>query len=299
VDVGVVAIFRGESQYLAEWLAYHVLVGVQHFWMFTNDCDATADAASTAVLQPFVDAGVVTLRRDFQCASAFQMAAYNTGLDHIRATNAAQWWAVVMCRACPLLHPSLSPLRRISCPPLPSHARTRALSHVRSVVRTHSHSRSRSLCRALTRVQWPCQPVATPPLDFSPPLPPSDTCCIHLPSILFAWPPSTGVPTVCAVMRCDVHRRVGFFDLDEFFVIDNDTLSVSQLLHAYDAEPVAAVAFNRLVSVCHRCVTAPSPPLTVCRCLTPPPLPALRSSSVPADTSLLPAARLFRRTRDT
>ncbi len=49
-------IFKRENAYLREWLEYHRLVGVEHFYLYDNDGEAEAKE----LLQPYVDAGVVT-----------------------------------------------------------------------------------------------------------------------------------------------------------------------------------------------------------------------------------------------
>ena len=54
---------------LVEWLEYHMLIGVEFFFIITNDCPEEDNAASTAVLQPYIDAGLVYLDRRYQCAS--------------------------------------------------------------------------------------------------------------------------------------------------------------------------------------------------------------------------------------
>ncbi|HAY78350.1 MAG TPA: hypothetical protein DCY79_00935 [Planctomycetaceae bacterium] len=51
------AIFRDEAPYLAEWLTFHHLVGVDHFILYDN---GSADEPE-AVLEPFIAAGLVTL----------------------------------------------------------------------------------------------------------------------------------------------------------------------------------------------------------------------------------------------
>jgi glycosyl transferase family 92 len=51
------AIFRDEAAYLAEWIAFHRLVGVDHFFLYDN---GSADAPES-ILAPFLDEGCVTL----------------------------------------------------------------------------------------------------------------------------------------------------------------------------------------------------------------------------------------------
>jgi hypothetical protein len=49
--------FKNEGRFLGEWLCYHLVVGVEHFYLYNNN--SSDDFLS--VLQPFMDAGVVTL----------------------------------------------------------------------------------------------------------------------------------------------------------------------------------------------------------------------------------------------
>src|SRR5438067_6659884 len=51
------AIFRNEAPYLAEWLLFHLGVGVEHFYLYENN--STDDFHS--VLAPFLERGEVTL----------------------------------------------------------------------------------------------------------------------------------------------------------------------------------------------------------------------------------------------
>lgn len=55
--LAVCAIFRDEAPYLAEWLAFHELMGVGHFYLYNNN----SSDDFRAVIQPFVDQGLVTL----------------------------------------------------------------------------------------------------------------------------------------------------------------------------------------------------------------------------------------------
>jgi hypothetical protein len=54
--LAVCAMMHNEAFYLREWVLYHLLVGVQHFYLYDNDStDNTREA-----LQPFIQRGVVT-----------------------------------------------------------------------------------------------------------------------------------------------------------------------------------------------------------------------------------------------
>ncbi len=52
----VVAIFKGEDEYLREWIEFHRLLGAGHFFLYDNADNPT----SRAILEPYVKAGVVT-----------------------------------------------------------------------------------------------------------------------------------------------------------------------------------------------------------------------------------------------
>ena len=54
-DLAVVAILKNEGAYLKEWLDYHLLAGVNHFYLYDNDSpDNQAE-----VVAPYVKAGLV------------------------------------------------------------------------------------------------------------------------------------------------------------------------------------------------------------------------------------------------
>lgn len=47
---------KNESSYIEEWLEYHLLVGVEHFYVFDNESSDNI----TDVLRPYVEQGLVT-----------------------------------------------------------------------------------------------------------------------------------------------------------------------------------------------------------------------------------------------
>ena len=77
-DLAVVAIFKDEARYLREWLNYHLLAGVEHFYLYNND--SSDDYAE--VLKPYVDANIVTLT-DWT-GKIMQMPAYNDALERFK-----------------------------------------------------------------------------------------------------------------------------------------------------------------------------------------------------------------------
>ena len=53
-------------------------------------------------------------------------------------------------------------------------------------------------------------------------------------------------------MYLRVVPRIGIFDVDEFFVLENDKMALPELLEYYSQDGTAGVAFNRLVSTAQR-----------------------------------------------
>ena len=77
-DMAVVAIFKNEGKYLREWLDYHLLAGVEHFYLYNND--SSDDYAE--ILAPYVEKNLVTLI-DFP-GNAMQHPAYNDAVEKYR-----------------------------------------------------------------------------------------------------------------------------------------------------------------------------------------------------------------------
>lgn len=77
-DLAIVAILKNEGPYLKEWLDYHLLAGVDHFYLYDND--STDNQAEVAA--PYVGAGLV----DYIPApgKAAQMFTYNEALKHFK-----------------------------------------------------------------------------------------------------------------------------------------------------------------------------------------------------------------------
>ena len=69
-QVSVCAIFKDEAKFLQEWLEYHLMVGVEHFYLYNNNSEDDFES----VLRPYIAKGQVTLV-DWKPLHA-QMAAY-------------------------------------------------------------------------------------------------------------------------------------------------------------------------------------------------------------------------------
>ncbi len=57
MNLAIVAIFQNEADYMKEWIEYHLLIGVEHFYLYNNlSTDTYLD-----VLQPYIDRQIVDL----------------------------------------------------------------------------------------------------------------------------------------------------------------------------------------------------------------------------------------------
>jgi hypothetical protein len=83
--VVVVCIVKDEAEYLEEWLAYHVALGVDHFIVYDNG----STDGSAELLERYINHGLVT-RIDWPLGGG-QLAAYNHSLRMFGAT--ARWLA--------------------------------------------------------------------------------------------------------------------------------------------------------------------------------------------------------------
>lgn len=55
--VAVCAIFKNEGRFLKEWLDYHIVAGVDHFFMYNNNSEDNYND----VITPYIERGIVTL----------------------------------------------------------------------------------------------------------------------------------------------------------------------------------------------------------------------------------------------
>ena len=54
-ELAIVAIFKNEAPYVKEWLDYHLLAGIDHFYICNNDSEDNLKE----VLQPYIDKNIV------------------------------------------------------------------------------------------------------------------------------------------------------------------------------------------------------------------------------------------------
>lgn len=98
--LSVCAIFKNEAKYLKEWIEYHRLVGVDHFYLYNNNSSDRPDK----VLKSYIDKGIVTLinwpdrlghqRDTFMWSLGVQIPAYENAI-YWTALKKTEWLAVL------------------------------------------------------------------------------------------------------------------------------------------------------------------------------------------------------------
>ena len=58
-QISVATIFKDEDPYLKEWIEYHLMVGVDHFWLYNHENEIKEE--TYAILQPYIEKGIVEL----------------------------------------------------------------------------------------------------------------------------------------------------------------------------------------------------------------------------------------------
>ncbi|KQT56191.1 hypothetical protein ASG52_24255 [Methylobacterium sp. Leaf456] len=86
-DVSVVAIVKDEETYLEEWIAYHVAIGVEHFFIFDNNSTDN----TRQLLRKYITLGLVTLI-DWPMKPG-QIFAYNYAIKIFGLTS--KWMALI------------------------------------------------------------------------------------------------------------------------------------------------------------------------------------------------------------
>lgn len=81
--VSICAIFRDEAPYLKEWIEFHKIVGVEHFYLYNNFSEDNYQE----VLRPYIENGDVTLTEWPHPQG--QMSAYRDCIERYRAET--QW----------------------------------------------------------------------------------------------------------------------------------------------------------------------------------------------------------------
>ena len=77
-DLAIVAILKNEGHYLKEWLDYHLLAGVEHFYFYDNDSTDNYNE----IIAPYIAAGLVTSEKI--SGGSAQFAAYSFAVRDYR-----------------------------------------------------------------------------------------------------------------------------------------------------------------------------------------------------------------------
>jgi hypothetical protein len=91
IELAICAIAKNEARYLLEWIAYHRVVGVEHFLIFDNDSnDGTSEMLEKLTETGFVERVSWPNGED---GGPPQLAAYGEGLNRLR--DRAKWIAFI------------------------------------------------------------------------------------------------------------------------------------------------------------------------------------------------------------
>jgi hypothetical protein len=100
-NLSICSVFRNEAPYLKEWIEYHRLVGVDHFYLYDNE----SDDWFWDVLKPYVDRGIVTLRechetystlppnKDYRWVHTVQEPAFKEAIQ--KSIGETKWLAIL------------------------------------------------------------------------------------------------------------------------------------------------------------------------------------------------------------
>ncbi len=91
-ELSLCAIFKDEAPYLQEWIEYHRMLGVQHFWLYNNESSDHYEQ----ILQSYIQEGIVEVidwpgTMDKKWTP--QIKAYNDGIA--RSKNITHWLAII------------------------------------------------------------------------------------------------------------------------------------------------------------------------------------------------------------
>ena len=70
-ELAIVAILKNEAPYIKEWIDYHLLAGVDHFYLYDNESEDNLKE----ILQPYIDINIVDY--EFFPGKCAQMLVYN------------------------------------------------------------------------------------------------------------------------------------------------------------------------------------------------------------------------------
>ncbi len=94
-EVAICAIFQNEARFMREWIEFHQMIGVDHFYLYNNQ----STDAFREVLQPYIEQGVVDLKEwngshnTMQEWNRIQCRAYEHCVK--RTQKAVKWLALI------------------------------------------------------------------------------------------------------------------------------------------------------------------------------------------------------------
>src|SRR5687768_12283024 len=94
-NLSICAIFQNEGPYLKEWIEYHKLLGVEHFYLYNN----FSEDNFKEILEPYIKKGEVELTEwNFTSSNQVewtkvQCDAYNHAIK--KAKNKSKWLALI------------------------------------------------------------------------------------------------------------------------------------------------------------------------------------------------------------
>lgn len=92
-NMSICALFQNEAPYLKEWIEFHRLVGVNHFWLYNNN----SQDSYLQVLDPYIREGVVELidwpSVQTDDRNIYQMEAFNDCIAKSRYRT--KWLAII------------------------------------------------------------------------------------------------------------------------------------------------------------------------------------------------------------
>jgi hypothetical protein len=106
-SLAICAVFQNETFFLKQWIEFHKLMGVDHFYLYNN----SSSDNYLEILQPYIEEGLVELiqwpvetHNQKEYLSLLQLPVYNHALQIVR--NSAHWAAFIDLDEflCPIRH---------------------------------------------------------------------------------------------------------------------------------------------------------------------------------------------------
>lgn len=85
--IAIVLIIKNEARYIREWLEYHKIIGIEHFFIYDN---GSTDALRL-LLEPYIKSNIVTYH--YCPGSCMQIPAYNDAI--VRYREKSKWLAFI------------------------------------------------------------------------------------------------------------------------------------------------------------------------------------------------------------